>query len=124
MGPGSSRWILRPKGGERARERGIGAQESFERIQSLRPELLVEGEPLVRAAQRAGFEPAHMGPATHLATDQPGALERLDVLRRRGERDREGLCELTDGPFAGGEVGQHAAAGGVAEGVEDGVEPR
>ena len=65
-----------------------------------------------------------MGAAAHLAPDQPGVLQRLDVLRGGGERDREGFGELADGTFAAGEFAQHAPAGRVAEGVEDRIELR
>ena len=37
-----------------------------------------------------------MGAAAHLAPDQPGMLERLDVFRGGRQRDREGLRELAD----------------------------
>ena len=63
-----------------------------------------------------------MGAAAHLAADQPGVLQRLDVLRGGRERDREGLGELADRPLAAGEFAQHPPAGGVAEGVKDGIE--
>jgi hypothetical protein len=44
------------------------------------------------------------------------------VLGRRGEGHGEWRGELTDGPFALREGAEHAAARGVAEGAEDGVE--
>ena len=72
--------------------------------------------------QRTGVEAAQMGAPAHLAADQPGPLQRLDVLGGGGERDRERLCELPDGPLAIGEVAQHAPARGIAEGVEDGIQ--
>ena len=61
-----------------------------------------------------------MGAPAHLAADQPGVLQRLDVLRGGGERHGEGLGELADGALAVGEFAQHPPARGVAEGVEDG----
>ena len=64
-----------------------------------------------------------MGAAAHLAADQPGVLQRFDVLGRRGERHREGLGQLADRPLACGEMLEHAAARSIAEGVEDGVQP-
>ena len=64
-----------------------------------------------------------MGAAAHFAADQPGILQRLDVLGRCRERDREGLRKLAHGALAVSEVAQHAPARGVAEGVEDRVQP-
>ena len=63
-----------------------------------------------------------MGASAHLAADQPRMLQRLDVLGSGGKRDRKRLGELAHGSLAVGKLSQHAAARGVAEGVEDSVE--
>ena len=63
-----------------------------------------------------------MRAAAHLAADQPGALQRLDVLGGGVERDREGLRQLADRPLAAGKLAQHPPARRVAESVEDGVQ--
>ena len=76
----------------------------------------------MRACQRPGVEPAQMRAAAHLAADQPGTLQRLDVLGGGAERDREGLRQLANRPLAAGQLAKHVPAGGIAEGVEDGVE--
>ena len=76
------------------------------------------------ARERAGFEAAHVRAAAHLAADQAGVLQRLDVLGGRGERDRERLGKLPDRALAVGEIAQHLAARAVAEGVEERVELR
>ena len=65
-----------------------------------------------------------MGAAAHIATDQPGILQRLDVLRGGRERDREGFRKLAYRPLATGELAKHPPPGGVAEGVKDGVQLR
>ena len=78
----------------------------------------------MRAGERSGVETAQMGAPAHLATDQPGVLQRLDVLRGRRERHGEGLGELADRSLAAGEFAQHAPARGVAERVKDGVQLR
>ena len=65
-----------------------------------------------------------MGAAAHLATDQPGILQRLDVLGGGRERDREGFRELAYRPLAAREFAKHLPARGVAEGVKDGVQLR
>ena len=65
-----------------------------------------------------------MGAAAHLATDQPGVLQRLDVLRGGRERDRERLRKLAHRSLAVGEFAKHPPARGVAEGVKDGIQLR
>ncbi len=98
------------------------AKQAFEHIETVGPEALVEAEPFVGAGERSGLEAAEMGAAAHLATDQSCVLQRLDVLRGGRERDREGFRKLADRPLAVGEFAQHPPAGGVAEGVKDGIE--
>ena len=100
------------------------AEEPFEHIQTVGPEALVEAQPLVGAGERSGVEAAQMGAAAHLAADQPGVLQRLDVLRGGRERDREGFRKLAHRSLATGEVAQHLPARGVAEGMKDGIELR
>ena len=63
-----------------------------------------------------------MGAAAHLATDQPGVLQRLDVLRGGRERDREGFRKLAYRSLAAGKLAKHPPARGVAEGVKDGIQ--
>ena len=63
-----------------------------------------------------------MRAAAHLAPDQPGVLQRLDVLGGGCERDRERLGELAHRPLAAGEVAKHPPPRGVAERVKDGVQ--
>jgi hypothetical protein len=74
------------------------------------------------ALARSGIEAAEMCAAAHLATDQPGALQRLDVLRGGRERDREGLSQLADRSLAAGEFAKHAPPRGVAESMKDGIQ--
>ena len=83
---------------------------------------MVKTQPLLGAGQWAEDQPAQVGAAPHLALDQPGALQRLDVLGRGGQRDREGLGQLPDRSLATREFAQHPPPRGVAERVEDGVE--
>ena len=73
----------------------------------------------MRALERSRIEAAEMGAPAHLALDQSGAFQDLDVLRGRRERHGEGLRELADRSLAGGEFEQHAPARRVAERVED-----
>ena len=98
------------------------AEEPFEHIQTVGPEALVEAQPLVGAGERSGVEAAQMGAAAHLATDQPGVLQRLDVLRGGRERDSEGFRKLAYRSLATGEFAKHPPARGVAEGVKDGIQ--
>lgn len=95
------------------------AEELFELIQTAVPEALVEAQPLVGAGERAGFEVAEMSAAAHLATDQPGVFQRLDVLRSGSKRDREGFRKLPDRLRATGEFVKHPSTRGVAQGVKN-----
>ena len=65
-----------------------------------------------------------MGTAAHLATDQTGVLQRLDMLRGGRERNSEGFRKLADGSLAESEFAKHLPARGVAEGVKDGIQLR
>ena len=76
------------------------------------------------AGEPSGVEPAQMGAPAHLALDQPGVLQRLDVLRGRSERDRKRFRELAHRPFAARELAQHPPPGRVAQGTKDGVQLR
>src|SRR5262245_54307725 len=76
------------------------------------------------AFKRSGIEAAEMGAAPHLAADQPGMLQRLDVLGGRGERDGEGFRKLADSSLAAGQVAKHLPARGIAEGMKDGTQLR
>jgi hypothetical protein len=65
-----------------------------------------------------------MGAAAHLATDHPGVLQRLDVLRGGRERNSEGFRKLAYRALAKGEFAKHPPARGVAEGAKDGIQLR
>ena len=71
------------------------------------------------ALERSGVEAAEMGAPTHLAADQSGAFQHLDVLRGRRERHGKRLRKLADGSLAGGEFEKHSSASGVAQRVKD-----
>ena len=58
----------------------------------------------------------------HVAADHPGIFQHLDMLRCRGKRHREGLCQLADRPFAGGQLAQHRPARRITQRVEDYIE--
>ena len=100
------------------------AEEPFEHVQTVGPEALVEAQPLVGAGERPGLEAAQMGAAAHLAADQPGVLQRLDVLRGRRRSDiANGVARAgrpcVRRPASSRSIGRRV---GVAEGVEDGIE--
>ena len=100
------------------------AEELFEHIQTLGPEALVEAQPLVRALERSWIEAAEMGAPAHLALDQSGAFEHLDVLRSGRKRHCKGLGELADGSLTGGKLEKHLPARGIAQRVKDRPELR
>ena len=67
------------------------AEEPIEDVEARGPEALVEAQPLMRGLERSRIEATEMGASAHLALDQSGAFQDLDVLRGRRERDGEGL---------------------------------
>jgi hypothetical protein len=54
--------------------------------------------------------------------DETGVLEHLEVLGNGRPADGEGTRELVDGEGAGGEPLEDGHAGGVAQGIETGLE--
>ena len=100
------------------------AQKPFEHAEAIGPEALVEAQPFVRAGQRAGIEPAIMGPTAHIAPDQPRIFQSLDMLGGRGERYGERRGELADRAFATGEIAQHPPPSRIAQRMEYIIEAR
>ena len=94
-------------------------KEPFEQVETVGPEPLVETQPLLGAGERPGVQATQVSAPAHLAADQSGVLEHLDVLGGRGERHGEGLRQLAHRPFAADELAEHPPAGRVAEGVKD-----
>jgi hypothetical protein len=78
----------------------------------------------MRDRERSRLEAARTGAATHLAPDQPGVLQALDVLGDGRERDREGLRELAHRPIPACQSAKHPPTRGIAEGLKDGIELR
>jgi hypothetical protein len=114
-----------PTGGSRIAGRGRGAffeQQRFQPIQAGVPEGLVSPQPFVGCAQRCGIQMAHMDAAKHLARDEAGAFERLDVLGRRRQRHAQRLGQLANGLLALRQAMEHLPPRRVTQGVEDGIE--
>lgn len=103
--------------------RRFGLEHGVERIQSRIPELLVVAQPRLAFGERLRLQVAEMGAPPDLPRHQPGALQHLDVLGGRRERDMEGGCQFAHAARLPTEAAQHAPAGAVGEGVEDGIEP-
>ena len=101
---------------------GAAFEQVLQAVEIGLPELLVEGEPVLRGLERLGVEADHAAGAAALALDEGGALEDVEVLGDGGEGDGVGLGELADGLLAADDVAEEGAAGGIGEGVEDRVE--
>src|ERR1700712_3617765 len=97
------------------------AEKAVEDVEALGPEALVEAQPLVRAGERAGAEPAPVRAAAYLAPDQSGGFKCLDVFGGRGQRHGMGRGELGDRSLAAREFPQHGPPGGVPKRVECGI---
>jgi hypothetical protein len=94
-------------------------EELFEHVQTLGPEALVEAQPLVSISEWSGVEMAQMGATAHLATDQPGILQRFDVFRGSRKRNSKRFRELTHRSLTEGKFAKHSSSRGIAEGVKD-----
>lgn len=93
-----------------------------ESIELVLPEPAVLVEP-VSGTSHGGWQQAHptnttFTPALHKAS----ALEHNEVLANRGERHREGTCQLADGRLSGREPRDNRAPRGVGKRAEDGIE--
>jgi len=91
-------------------------------VELLRPEGFVVGEPVLRCPEAMCIESDHTATSFAFAVDQVGALEDVEVLGDGGERHAVGLSDLADRLLAVGDVPQDGSAGGIGQGVEDGVE--
>jgi hypothetical protein len=63
-----------------------------------------------------------MGATAHLAADQTGTLQRLDVFRSGRKRHVKWFRKLAYCLLATRKYAKHPPAGGVAEGMKDGIE--
>jgi len=79
----------------------------FEAIQVSRPEVAVQGEPLVELGERLRSDAVQAALRIRAGLNEPGVLEYAEVLRHRWLAEAELLDEVSDGPLA------------VAEEVED-----
>ena len=100
------------------------AEESFEHIQTVGPEALVEAQPLVGAGERSGGEATQMSAPAYLAMDQSGVLQCLNVFGGGRERHREGFSKLAYRSLTAGQFAKHPPAGGVAQGAKDCIQLR
>src|SRR5882762_2358366 len=87
-------------------------------VEALFPVAPVVLDPVGDVLERIRLEPA--GPPLRLAAalDQARALEHLQVLGDRGKADLEGLGQLHDRGFAGGEACEDRAPRGIGERCE------
>lgn len=87
------------------------------------PEAFVAAKPVVGAGERSRIDAAVMDAPADGAFHEPRSLQRLDVLRGRGERHPIRRGELADGVLALGESFEHGTPSLVTERAEDEVEP-
>ncbi len=99
-------------------------EEIVEAEKGLFPEFPIALEVLRGFGKRLGFEAARATLGACGVRNEAGALEHLEMLGDGGLAHREGLRELGDGCFAGGEASEDGAPRGIGEGGEGGVEPR
>lgn len=68
-----------------------GVYQVLERVEPVRPVVLVALQPNAGRLKRGGTQPAPVLAALDRPLDQPGLPEHLHVLRRSGERHRQRL---------------------------------
>lgn len=97
-------------------------KQSIEALEVPLPELTVTLEPLAGLGEGFGFEAA--GPALGVTApgDETGAFKHLEMLGNGGLAHGEGLGELIDGGFPGGEMGEYGATRGIGQSGEGSVE--
>src|SRR3954469_22343656 len=86
------------------------------------PEAFVGTEPVDGPLERTRIDAAVVDASPHGAFHEPGPLQGLDVLRRRGERHLVWSRQLADRQLAFGEPPEHGASRVVADRSEDEVE--
>jgi hypothetical protein len=100
------------------------ARFTFESVEAIGPEALIEAQPLVCLRQAVGVEAAKVLPSLHGPAHEACALERLYVLGGAGERHAQGSSQVADRQFAAGKTAQHSSPRRVGESMEDSVEMR
>ena len=91
----------------------------LEAVEAVAPELVVEGEPVLRCFERAGVEGDHAGFAVALAADKCGALEYVEMLADCGEGHGVGCGQLANGEGGLGDGMQQCAPRAIGQSVED-----
>lgn len=89
-------------------------KQSFQNIQAIVPEALIEAEPFLSALERPWLEMAEVNAAAHFTPNEPRRLQGSDVFRRSRERHVEGGGELTDCSTLSGQFPKHLASGLIA----------
>jgi hypothetical protein len=101
----------------------LGLVEKFlERVELVLPEDAVEGEPVGGLLHGRDGEAAHADAAYFLLGDEACLFENCEVLHDGRHGDFVGADEFCDGGVSALEGSQDAAARGVAECGEGGVE--
>lgn len=65
-----------------------------ERVEAVFPELTVDPDPLPSLNKGLALQSQQVVATQDPSADQAGTLQNTDVLRRRGERNGEGCCEI------------------------------
>jgi hypothetical protein len=95
---------------------------SLECVELPFPELTIAFDPLSRVLHRLRHQAAAVHATIPVPPDEARAFEHAQMLRYGGERHFVRRCKLADGSFAERQPREDAAAGGVGERRESGVE--
>ena len=98
------------------------SEELGEPLDARIPEALIAPQPGVGALELSRLDATVVDASAHGALYEPGALECLDVLGRRGQRHPVWRGQLAHGELRACEALEHGSARAVAEGAKDEVE--
>ena len=98
-----------------------GWELRFERVEVLRPEMAIAGQPQVEVLQRGGIEAVKPPLGVLANVHQPGLAQDREMLRDGRLADRQGVDEVAGGAFAVGQHGQDRHAVGFGQGGEGDV---
>ena len=87
---------------------------SVERVEAVVPELTIDTDPLAGLDESVILESEHVVSPLNAPADEARVLQHPDVLRRRGQRDRERRCELRDTQWTFTKGDKHLSSHGVA----------
>jgi hypothetical protein len=102
----------------------VVGEELAQAVEAALPAGAALSDPVLDGFEGGGLDAARADAADLAGVDEAAGFEHLEVLHDGWEGHGEGLSELGDGGGTKAEAFDHAATGGIGEGVEQAVERR